>query len=123
MRLVFKALDGRTIEEVEGDAFVLDHGSLCTWPGKRLVACHVANQWEIDGRTFLRFECGPRVVCQFGGDDDKAVETHGPFEGLTCVDGVLWAGADAVAALKHDQWSSMSTRQTWPLLQLVSATS
>jgi hypothetical protein len=118
MRLTFKALDGRTIQEIDGDAFALDHSKLETWPGKQPVARHVANRWEISGRTFTRFDCAPQVLCVFDADD-KAGETQGPFESLTCVDGVVWAGSDAVAALKNNQWSSMFTRQTWPVVRLV----
>jgi hypothetical protein len=76
------------------------------------------DEWRVDGRIFLRFECGPRVLCLFETGSGIA-ERHGPFEGLTCVDGVLWAGRDAVAALKNGHWSSTFTRKAWPRLRLV----
>jgi hypothetical protein len=120
LRLAFKAFDNRSGDEVSADAFTLDHGNLQSWPEGRLIARHVNNQWEVDGRSFLRFECGPSVTCLFETAGDIA-ERHGPFDGLACVDGVMWAGVTAVAALQDDQWASMVTKKAWPKLRLVSA--
>src|SRR5262245_39526727 len=99
---------------------LLSEGCLEACPEGRLIARHVDNQWQVDERIFLRFECGPRVYCLFE-TAGKVVERHGPFDGLTCVDGVIWAGADAIAALKNDEWSSLFTRRAWPKLRLAFA--
>jgi len=117
LRLAFTAFDNRPGGEVTAEAFTLDHGKLEAWPGGRVVARHIDNQWQVDGRTFVRFECSTRVVCQFEGTE--ATEKHGPFEGLACVDGVLWVESHALAALKEGQWSSMVTKQRWPRLRLI----
>jgi hypothetical protein len=116
LRLAFRAFDNRTGGDVAAEAFTLDHGKLEAWPDGRLVARHIDNQWHIDGRTFVRFECDMPVMCVFEGDD--ATEKHGPFDGLACVDGVLWVDSHALAALKEGQWSSMVTKQCWPRLRL-----
>jgi len=120
LRLTFKAFDNRNGDEVSADAFTLHRGNLEAWPEGRLIARHVANHWEVGGRSFVRFECGPRVACLFEGAAD-AVERQGPFDALTCVDGVMWVGPDAIAALKGDQWSSMITKKAWPRVRLVFA--
>jgi hypothetical protein len=117
LRLTFIAFDNRSGDEVSADAFTLHHGNLEAWPEGRLIARHVDNQWQVDGRTFVRFECRPRVSCFFETAADVA-ERHGPFDSLTCVDGVLWVGADAIAALRNGHWSSMSTKKAWPRLRL-----
>ncbi|HEV8109694.1 MAG TPA: hypothetical protein VGP97_19445 [Burkholderiales bacterium] len=119
LRLSFKAFDNRSGGEVSADAFTLHRGSLEAWPEGRLLARHVDNQWEVNGRLFVRFECGPGVTCLFE-TSDQVVERYGPFDSLTCVDGVLWAGSDALAALKDGAWASMSTKQAWPKLRLSS---
>ncbi len=49
---------------------------------------------------------------------DRVGERYGPFDGLSCVDGVLWAGSDAIAALKNGEWASMVTKRAWPKLRL-----
>ena len=121
LRLTFKAFDNRSGEEVSADAFTLHQGNLEAWPEGRLIARHVANQWEVDGRTFVRFECGPQVTCLFEESVADRVERHGPFDALTCVDGVMWVGANALAALKGDHWSSMITKKAWPRVRLVFA--
>jgi hypothetical protein len=66
---------------------------------------------------YVRFECGPRVTCAFESAD-RVAERYGPFDSLTCVDGVMWVEADAIAALKDDNWSSLSTKLAWPKLRL-----
>jgi len=118
LKLLFKAFDNRGGVEVSAYAFTLHRGNLEAWPEGRLVARHVENQWAVDGRTFLRFECGPNVACLFESADSVA-EHYGPFDSLSCVDGVVWAESDAIATLKSDHhWASMSTRKAWPKLRL-----
>lgn len=117
LRLRFSTFDNRNGGEVTARAFTLYQGDLKAWPEGRLVARHVDREWEMDGRRFLRFECGPSVACLFEAADGIA-ERYGPFDGLSCVDGVLWAGADAVAALKGGEWASMVTKRAWPKLRL-----
>jgi hypothetical protein len=116
LRLAFKTFDNRPGGDVTAEAFTLDHGKLETWPDGRLVARHIDNQWHMDGRVFVRFECAARVVCVFEGNE--ATEKHGPFVELACVDGVLWVESHALAALKEGQWASMVTKQRWPRLRL-----
>src|SRR5262249_11437791 len=99
LKLLFKAFDNRGGVEVSAYAFTLHRGNLEAWPEGRLVARHVENQWAVDGRTFLRFECGPNVACLFESADSVA-EHYGPFDSLSCVDGVVWAESDAIATLK-----------------------
>jgi len=119
LRLSFKAFDNRAGDDVRADAFTLHRGKLEAWPDGRLIARHVDNHWQVDERRFVRFECGPRVACVFESDA-HAAEQHGPYDSLTCVDGVLWFGSDAIAALKDDHWASMMTKKAWPRLRLVS---
>lgn len=118
LRLAFKAFDNRAGGDVTAKAFTLDHARLEEWPGGRLVARHIDNQWHREGRSFVRFECATRVVCVFEGAGE-ATEKHGPFDDLACVDGVLWVESHALAALKEGQWSSMVTKRRWPRLRLV----
>jgi len=117
LRLRFSTFDNRNGEDVTAEAFTLYRGNLEAWPEGRLVARHVDNEWEIDGRRFVRFECGPGVSCLFE-TADRIAERYGPFDGLSCVDGVLWAGSDAIAALKGGAWASMFTKSAWPKLRL-----
>lgn len=119
LRLYFRAFDNRAGDEVSAEAFTLYHGNLEAWPEGRLVARHVENQWQVNGQLFVRFECGPGATCLFE-TEDRVEERYGPFDSLSCVDGVLWAGSDAVAALKGDGWASMFTKSAWPKLRLSS---
>jgi hypothetical protein len=119
LRLCFRAFDNRAGGDVSAEAFTLHQGNLEAWPEGRLVARHVENQWQVNGQLFVRFECGPGATCLFE-TEDRVVERYGPFEDLSCVDGVLWAGSDAVAALKNGEWASMVTKRAWPKLRLSS---
>ena len=120
LSLRFKPSDNRSDTEVRATAFLLHRGCLEAGPEGRLIARHVDNEWHVDERIFPRFECGPRVYCLFE-TAENVKERHGPFDSVTCVDGVVWAGPDAVAALKAGEWSSLSTKRAWPKLRLALA--
>lgn len=68
LRLAFKAFDSRGGDEVSADAFTLHRGNLEAWPEGRLIARHVDNEWQVDGRVFFvssagraRFACSNRM--------------------------------------------------------------
>ena len=65
LNLYFTAFDNRSGGEVSSAAFLLYRGCLETHPEGRLIARHVDNQWQVDERIFLRFDCSPQVYCLF----------------------------------------------------------
>jgi hypothetical protein len=117
LRLTFKTVQDQASEAVGAEAFVLRKGQLRT-SDEQLIARHVAEYWYAEGRRFIQFDCGPSVVCVIGAGE-SAEERHGPFQRVTCVDGVLWGDTYAMAALKDDAWVSRSTGRVCTEIRLI----
>ena len=83
--------------------------------GRPIIARHERHEWHVDGEPYARLRCHGSIMVHFERVDGSRSRRYGPYESA------IWAGRDAVAAVKNGAWSSMFTSKGWPRLRLVFA--
>ena len=114
LTLKFSSQDGRQATVGPLQQAYFQGETLSERPGAPPLAQHVEHSWIVGGQRYSRIDCECRVTLTFCSGDGERIESCGPFEHFSTIDGVAfadrksappWTGSSATGI----RWNSAGT--------------